>query len=86
MWSQRLQSRPISSLSNLRFPHNAHLLILFTSGLPLLGNLSVDSWTDKDARVSVSWPVLGPILARVSTELRARRVEIEPLIAVILAV
>jgi len=40
MWSHRLQTLPMSSLSNLGFLHTAHLLIFFTSGLPHMGNLS----------------------------------------------
>jgi predicted protein tyrosine phosphatase len=42
IWSHRLQSLPIISLSNLRLPHKAHLLIFITSGLPHMGNLSLD--------------------------------------------
>lgn len=42
IWSHRLHNRPISSLSNLRLPHKAHLLIFITSGLPHMGNLSLD--------------------------------------------
>jgi len=43
MWSHRLHNLPMSSLSNLGFLHKAHLLILFTPGLPQLGNLSLNS-------------------------------------------
>ena len=43
MWSHRLHNRPIISLSNLCLPHKAHLLIFITSGLPHMGNLSLDS-------------------------------------------
>jgi hypothetical protein len=41
MWSQRLQSLPISWLCGMRFLHKAHLAIFFTSGLPFWGNLSL---------------------------------------------
>ena len=44
IWSHRLQTLPMSSLSNLGFLHKIHLLILLTSGSPHMGNLSLKSW------------------------------------------
>jgi len=37
IWSHRLHNLPISSLSNLRLPHKAHLLIFISSWITSLG-------------------------------------------------